>query len=150
MRARQRTRAARVCAREYAVRGRRWIDRKAAEEAVSDRAITSQPRALQGSAQCDFRQRATQNCHRQDSEIYFESATASDRSAVRAPPLAIGFSSFFLKSQSVISSQLSVFREANVKCLDTTPDFLPDTLFRLIWATRPLDTTPISEYDLDF
>ena len=35
--------------------GRRWIDRKAAGEAVRDRAITSQPRALQGAAQCDLR-----------------------------------------------------------------------------------------------
>jgi hypothetical protein len=36
-------------------RGRRWIDRKAAGEAVRDRAITSQPRAIQGAAQCDLR-----------------------------------------------------------------------------------------------
>ena len=57
------------------MRGRRWIDRKAAGEAVSDRAVTSQARALQGSAQCDLRQRATQNCDRQNSEICFERAS---------------------------------------------------------------------------
>ena len=62
--------------------GRRWIDRKAAGEAVSDRAITSQPGALQSAAQCDIRQRATQNCDRQNSEIYLERATACHLSAV--------------------------------------------------------------------
>jgi len=31
---------------------------------------------------CDLRQRATQNCDRQDSEIHLESATARDRSPV--------------------------------------------------------------------
>src|SRR5438552_18942778 len=65
-----------------AVRGRRWIDRKAAGEAVSDRAITSQPGAPQSAAQFDVRQRATQNCDRQNSEIYLESATACHLSAV--------------------------------------------------------------------
>ena len=38
-----------VCVREYAGRGRRWIDRKAAGEAVSDRAITIQPPGLRPS-----------------------------------------------------------------------------------------------------
>src|SRR6266566_4335284 len=46
------------------------------------RVCPGEARALQSAAQRDLRQRATQNCDRQDSEIYFESATACDRSAV--------------------------------------------------------------------
>src|SRR5213083_1340550 len=46
------------------------------------RVCTGEARALQGAAQHHLRQRATQNCDRQDSEIYFESETACDRSAV--------------------------------------------------------------------
>src|SRR6266404_7127869 len=46
------------------------------------RICPGEARALQSAAQRHLRQRATQNCDRQDSEIYLESATACDRSAV--------------------------------------------------------------------
>ena len=39
---------------------------------------------------CDLRQRATQNCDRQNSEIYLENATPCDRSAVAPPEMSPG------------------------------------------------------------
>jgi hypothetical protein len=56
--------------------------RRTRRRARAARVCAGEPGALQSAAQRDLRQRATQNCDRQNSEIYFESATPCDRSAM--------------------------------------------------------------------
>src|SRR4051812_15789927 len=56
--------------------------RRRCRRARPARVCARESRPLQGAAQRDLRQRATEDCDRQDSEVRVESATPCDRSAV--------------------------------------------------------------------
>src|SRR6266480_671811 len=88
--------------------------RSARRGARAMRVCPGEARALQSAAQRDLRQRATQNCDRQNSEIYLESATACDRSAVGqfafTLPLnsqPVGFDLVLLVPRAVVSRRLA-------------------------------------------
>src|SRR5439155_1847986 len=94
-----------------------------------------------GAAQCDLRQRATQNCDRQDSKICFERATVRNRSAVSRFCVRVSRNDEQRQQQSgnfklVTQRFVSTFSRRATKRQTFTSDPVLNSIFT-IFALRP-------------